>query len=100
MNASLLRAEVPTDGHYDPFRAAADPRRDPRYPLAFPLTVAGAIVGFLVLALTLDFVACAAIFTLFLVVGVTWHRDFLPAVPFCLGYQWLGSSSGYFFLLV
>jgi len=59
----------------------------------------GALAGLVAAIVTSSALSGAAVFTLALIVGLTWRRDEVPVLPFLLSYQWLQVTSGYFYLL-
>ncbi|MFC1630623.1 oligosaccharide repeat unit polymerase [Pseudomonadota bacterium] len=70
------------------------------YPLQRSSLIIGGVTSILFSALLLDPFIGVLIFSLALVVGLSWRVDMLPIIPFVLTYQWIAITAGYFFLSV
>lgn len=69
------------------------------HPLTKPLLVLGIVTAGVLALFTSSVVSVYAVFTLSVIVGLTWRADEPPVLPFILGFQWLQVTSGYFYFL-
>jgi len=69
-----------------------------QYPLQEKFVWVGLGTGAVVGTLFLSLVAGFSVAVLFTTVGLLWRREATPILPFCIAYQWVFISTGYFYM--